>query len=150
MDKAEMIKRYGLTSVSAESTDEAVLAAIDAKLKAAGDAAKAVKTKAIEAAVDAAIAAGKLTKEQRQDYVARGEKLGIDDLNAILNDMHKPDTILSHITSGVKGGGNKEREGWTWDDWQQKASAELEEMPVKDPETFKALYKAKYGTEPNL
>ncbi|MBS2100703.1 head maturation protease, ClpP-related [Carboxylicivirga linearis] len=157
MDKAEMIKRYGLTSVTAESTDEEILAAIDAKMKAKDDAVAAERTKSIEAAVDSAIAAGKLTKEQKADYVARGEKLGLDDLNAILGDMHKPQSVTDLIKdkgAGGSGGAKPEakgREGWTWDDYQKKASAELEAMADsshENHETFKALYKGKYGSEP--
>ncbi len=151
MDKAEMIKRYALTSVTAESTDEQVLAAIDAKLKAKDDAVAAEKTKAIEAAVDGAILAGKLTKEQRATYVARGEKLGIDDLNGIIADIQKPKSILDHVKDKGDGDGETDlRADWDWDKYQKEAVAELEEMPTKDPEKFKALYKAKFNAEPSL
>ena len=154
MDKKDLIARYGLTSVTAESTDEEVLAAIDAKMKAKDDAAAAERKKAIIAAVDGAVTAGKLTKEQKDGYVARGEKLGLEDLNAILGDIQKPDSITKHIIDKGAGGSGaaqaKGRENWTWDDYQAKASKDLEAMAAKDPETFKALYKAKYGVEPEL
>ncbi len=151
MNKAEMIKRYGLTSVTAESTDEEVLAAIDAKMQAKDDATAAERRKSIEAAVDGAVAVGKITKEQKANYVARGEKLGLEDLTAILADMHKPESISKHIKSGGKDGApNAKREGWDWDKYQKEAVAELEAMPANDPETFKALYKAKYGVEPEV
>ena len=151
MNKAEMIKRYGLTSVTAESTDEEVLAAIDAKMKVKDDAIAAERTKSIEAAVDGAVAAGKITKEQRAKYVASGVKLGLEDLTAIFTDMQKPESISKHIKTGGKDGNPvAKREGWDWDKYQKEAVAELEEMPTKDPETFKALYKSKYGVEPEV
>ncbi|WP_044262705.1 Clp protease ClpP [Saccharicrinis fermentans] len=152
MNKAEMITRYDLTSVTAESTDEEILAAIDAKMQAKDDAAKAERKKAIVAAVDVAIAAGKITKEQKSDYVARGEKLGLDDLNGIFADMQKADSIISHI-KGDKAGlpsSSAERKAWTWDDYQSKAPGDLEAMAETDPEQFKALYKAEYGVEPEV
>ncbi len=150
MNKPEVIARYGLTSVTAESTEEEIFAAIDAKMKAKDDAANAERKKAIEAAVEGAITAGKLSKEQKDVYVARGEKLGLEDLNAILADMQKPETITSHLRGGKGGSGtpNAARKDWDWDKYQKEAVAELEAMAEKDPETFKALYKAKWGVEP--
>jgi ATP-dependent Clp protease protease subunit len=152
MNKADLIKRYNLTGVTAESTDEEVLAAVDAKIKAESDKAQSVTRKAIEAAVDKAITDKKITKEQRDSYIARGEKLGIEELNAILEDI-KPYTPVSEHIHGKGGKGNpdgEDRTNWTWNDFQAKAVADLDAMPKKDPEKFKALYKAEFGVEPEL
>jgi hypothetical protein len=159
MDKKSLIARYGLTTVTEASSDEEVMAAIDAKIKASNDAAASakadlVKTQkaSIEAAVDSAIAAGKITKEKRAEYIARGEKIGLEELNAIFADMQVYQPISGQI-GGKKPEGSDttpDRKGWDWERYQKEASAELEAMPKKDPALFKALFKAKYGYEPEL
>jgi ATP-dependent Clp protease protease subunit len=153
MKTEDLIKRYGLTTVTAQSTEEEVLAAVDAKVNAGATAmAEAQKSvrKAIETSVDGAVVAGKITAANRDQYIARGEKLGLEELNAVLADMK----VYQPVTAQLHGKGGEtpkaEREGWTWKDYQTKAVAELEAMPKADPEKFKALYKAEYGTEPEL
>jgi ATP-dependent protease ClpP protease subunit len=154
MNKEYLIKRYQLTSVTAESTDEQVLAAVDAKIaegKKAQEDAKAVLKKSIEAAVDKAIEDKKITKEQRDNYIARGEKLGIEELNAIFSDIKPYKPVAESL--GGKGGKKTveaERKDWSFDDYQKKDPAALEAMVKEDPDTFKALYKAKYEIEPEI
>lgn len=165
MDKKTLINRYGLTAVTEASSEEEIMAAIDAKIKAGDDKAKEAETKlkesqkaSIEASVDAAVSAGKISKEKRDEYVARGEKIGLEELNAIFADMQVYETITDKLQGKGGGEGPKatSRKDWDWDKWQTEAAAnkavatELEAMPKKDPETFKALYKAKYGVEPEL
>lgn len=150
MNKEDLIKRYALTSVTAQSSDEEVLAAIDAKIKAGNDTAKAVTTKAIEASVDKAIEEKKITAEQRASYVARGEKLGIDELNAVFADMKAYQPITAQIHAGAVEPQATDRKGWSWKDYQDKAPRALEEMPKKDPKTFKALYREEFGVEPEI
>jgi len=157
MDKKAIIARYKLTDVTEANTEEEIYASIDAKLASATtaattaeqNAANTAKT-AITAAVDQAIVEGKLPKEQRDKYIARGEKLGLADLNAILADMHPYQSIQSKITGGAGGASPEDRKGWTWNDYQAKAPDELESMPKTNPDLFKALYKAEYKTEPEL
>lgn len=163
MDKKTLIARYGLTTVTEANSDEEIMAAIDAKIKAgdnkAAEAEKKLKESqkaSIGASVDAAIKEGKITKEKRDEYVARGEKIGLEELNAIFADMHVYQPVTDKL-EGKKGGeASADRKNWDWDKWQTEAStnkaveAELEAMPKKDPETFKALYKGKYGVEPEL
>lgn len=157
MNKEDLIKRYGLTGVTAQSADDEVLAAVDAKVNAgttaqkeAENQTKATLKKACEVAVDAAISAKKLTPEQRDQYVARGERLGIDELNAILADLRPYEPIAPQIQSKGTETAPEDRKNWTWDDYQAKALAEIDAMPKKDSAKFKALYKAKYGVDPEL
>ena len=148
MDKESLIKRYNLTGVTAQSSEEDVLAAVDAKIEEGNKIAKAAKTKAIEAAVDQAVEQKKITAEQKAKYVAMGEKLGVEELNSVFADMQAYTSITAQV--GGKKEGGESREGWTWADYQAKATAELEAMPKKDPTKFKALYKAEFGNEPEL
>lgn len=150
MNKEALIARYALTTVTAQSSDDDVLAAIDAKIKAGDDAAKAVTKKAIEASVDKAIEEKKITKEQRESYVARGEKLGVEELTAVFADMKAYQPISSQLGDKGTVGNAKGSESWSFDDYQAKASAELEAMPKANPDKFKQLYKAKYGVDPEV
>lgn len=152
MNKEDLIKRYGLTTVTAVSTDEDVLAAVDAKISEGATAASTATTAAIKAAVMQAVTDKKITDKQVDDYVARGEKLGLADLTAVLGDMKAYEPISAHIVGG-KGGDTKtkeDRKDWTWCDYQAKAPADLETMQKADLDTFKALYKDEYGVEPEL
>lgn len=153
MKKEELIARYQLTGVTADSTDEQVMAAIDAKVNANKDAetqAKAAARLAIETIVDTGIAAGKFGKDKRDTYIARGEKIGAEELKAIIDDMQAYNPITAQIKGGAGGANPEERKGWTWADYQAKAPDELEAMPKANPELFKALYKAEYKSEPEL
>lgn len=158
MNKADLIKRYNLTGVTAESTDEEVLAAVDAKLaagkKAEKDAEAAAKL-AIEKVVDKHIEAKVITKEQKAQFVADGEKLGIERLEAILGTM-KPYQPVTHTLKGKESeatASGTDTSKFTWKDFQDKGKdnkaimAELEAMPEKDPERFEALYQAEFGVK---
>lgn len=156
MDKKAMIARYGLTGVTEESTDEQVLAALDAKLKAEKDSATAATTaankKVISQIVAQAVADKLITDKQVDEYTGHGEKLGADGLKAVLANM-KPYEAVASLIQG-KGGEVKpvaeDRKGWGWKDYQEKAPEALEGMPKSDPALFKALYKAEYKVEPEL
>lgn len=156
MDKKQIIAKYNLQGVTDESTDAEVMAALDAKM-AEGDKAKedaqALVKKSIEQSVDAAIASKKINKEKRDEYIARGEKLGLEELNGIFADMN----AYTPVSGSIQGGGaqgskgkEQERKDWKWEDYQEKAAADLEKMPKQDPEKFKSLYKEQFGVEPEL
>jgi len=159
MDKKALIARYGLTTVTEASTDDQVMAAIDTKIQEGKDQAQTAERKlqetqkaSIASAVDAAISASKISKEKREEYIVRGEKIGLDELNSIFNDMQVYQTITDKLDGkNTQGNGSKpDRKGWDWDKYQKEASAELEAMAKTDPETFKALYKAKFGKETEI
>jgi len=148
MDKLSLIARFSLTGVTAESTDEQVLAALETKQKAMQETATAATKKTIEAAVDAAIAAKKITAEKRDSYVARGEKIGIEELNAVFTDMNAYAPISANIT-GDKGGDNDDK-GGKLKAYSEYTNAELQAMVQADSAKFKAVYKAEFGVEPEL
>jgi ATP-dependent protease ClpP protease subunit len=167
MDKKILIARYGLTTVTDANTEEEVMAAVDAKIKASNDRAKAAEDKqketekkSIEAAVKAASKAGKIPEAKEEEYIARGEKIGLEELNAIFADMQVYETITDKLDGEQSGGSgsqaNADRKNWDWDKWQAEAEknktvkAEFEAMPKKDSKAFTALYKAKFDTEPEL
>ena len=156
MDKKAMITRYGLTGVTEESTDEQVLAALDAKMKADKDAAEAATVaadkKVIAQLIAQAVIDKKITDKQVDSFTQRGEKLGPEGLKALFADMQVYQPVADHIQGKGSEGkpGSEDRKNWSWKDYQEKDPQALEQMPKNDPETFKALYKAEYKTEPEL
>ena len=156
--KEELIRAYNLIGVTAESSDTAVLAALKAKTKETEDRltaletkAKTEKTAAIKAALDTAQTAGKITAETRTTYEVIGEASGVEVLNTVLSGLGVKQPIVHSLkpegrgTSAIVASGEK---NWEW--YQKNDVKALESMPVNDPETFKALYKAEFGCDPTM
>jgi len=154
MDKKEVIAKFNLTSVTAESSDTAVMEALEAKLKAQEEAKEKAekelgdsKTETITALVKDGVKAGKIKAESEQTYIEIGEKTGIENLKAILGDINPRESISAKITNKKKtnpDGKGKDRSGWDWDDYQKNDVKALENMRDKEPEKFEELYNAKY------
>lgn len=173
MDKQALITMHGLSGVTAQSSDADIMAAMQAKkaetdrriadsdrkateAQATADNERAqreaLESGAIASAVDAAVSAGKITAAKKEEYIARGKKIGITELNAIFADMGVREPIVRQIGANGKtpATGGEDRSAWSWKDYQAKAPDALEAMPKADPEAFKALYKAEYGNEPKF
>ena len=158
--KDELIRAYNLTGVTAESSDTAVLAALQAKTKETEDRLTALETKAnaekaasIKAALDTAQTAGKITKETRPTYEGIGEASGVEVLNTVLAGLGTKQPIVNSLKPEGKGTstGSVTAEGGKDWEWYQKNDAKaLEAMPLSDPESFKALYKAEFGCDPTV
>ncbi len=158
--KEDLISVFKLKGVTADSSDTAVLAALQAKFKASADRlaaleaqAKTEKETAIKAALDTAEKDGKITAETRDTYKTIGEKSGVEVLNTVLAGM--PVKTTTQKTTVIKDlikndGGNvgtgAAEKNWAW--YQVNDPKALEEMPVKDPDTFTALYNKEYGCDP--
>lgn len=158
MDKKAMIARYSLTGVTEESTDEQILAALDAKMKSEKDtatqAAAEANKKVISQIVAQAVTDKLITDKQVPEYEAHGEKLGADSLKAILANMKPYQPVAGMIQGKGKEASSSaaatDRSGWSWDEYQENEPRALEAMAKSDPESFKALYKAKYNVEPEV
>ncbi len=152
MNKKDLINRFGLTSVTEASTDEDVLKAIEAKIaeqsaKAEKSEAelKALNKKSIENSVDNAIKSGKIKADKRAEYIARGEKIGLNELNAIFEDMQVYEPISGRI-DGKKT--EPSRADWDWNKWQNEDPKGLENLAKTNKEAFNALYKKEFGVIP--
>ena len=144
MDKQAIISRYGLTTVTAESSNEDVMAAIEAKINEGKQEAENVRKAQIKAAIDKAIADKKITEQQRATYEAIGTANGIETLQQVLADIRvMPTPITAKI--GGKQGNPEDRSSWNWDKWQKEDPRGLEAMEKNNPEAFKALYDAEFG-----
>lgn len=162
MKKEELIARYKLKDVTTESSDTAIMEAIDKQLQAEKDKGeqaqaelKAIKDKEITEAVEAAAKDGRITAvegktidEQKATFVKIGKSAGIDALNAALGAAKPHKTIVSQLYSGGKPStetvNDANRDLWDWDKWQKEDSDGLEALAKTDKEAFDALYNAKY------
>ena len=144
MDKQSLIDKFGLTGVTAQSDDAAIEAAIQAKINA-GDAKVAeMKKQQVKAAIDAAIAAKKITEEQRPLYEGIGDKNGIEALNQVLEGIKvQPASVTAQLAPKNSA---EARTDWDWEKWQKEDPRGLEALAKSDPDAFKALYDAKYKT----
>ena len=154
MDKVGLITTFGLTGVTAQSSDEDVTKAIKAQLDAANEraenaekTAKEAEKKRITDAVAKAVDEKKITEKQKETYVAIGEKNGYDTLVAVLSGI-KPVPSLVEVArggaAGGAGGGVAARASWTWEQWQKEDPRGLEAMAKSDPEAFKTLYEGTF------
>lgn len=152
--KKELIEAFGLTGVTEQSSDTAVIAALQAKFKTNEDRltaleaeAKTKKTAAIKAALDTAQTAGKITAETRPTYEGIGEASGVEVLNTVLAGLGTKAPITNVITGGKTSTGSvTDEHDWNW--YQKNDAKALEAMVKDNPDQFKALYKKEYGTDP--
>lgn len=154
MDKEGLIQKFGLTGVTAQSTDKEIEDAIQVKLDAekqrADNAEAAIRDankKRITDTVNAAAKAGKISAEQAATFVAIGEKSGIEALETVLGGM-KPALSLVEATRGgatnQTGAASGISASWGWEQWQKEDPRGLEAMAKNEPEKFEALYKAAF------
>jgi len=138
-----------LTGVTAESSDTAVLAALQAKCKANEERLNALEADATaktDAAIKALLDGAKITAENRPTFEAIGQKNGIEALTTVLSGMGAKTPIIRHLSTEGKGGNVDATKTFAW--YQEHDAKALEAMPLTDPETFKELYKAEYGCYP--
>ncbi|QEE51046.1 hypothetical protein FUA48_16115 [Flavobacterium alkalisoli] len=162
--KKDVIAKFGLVGVNEQSSDTAVIQAIEDhfnnKTATLQSNLQAEKTKyetlektlneqrdtQIKNMLDAGQAAGKFTAAQRETYESIGKASGIQALETVLEGLGK----RTPLSSQVKGGGSGSdttaaREGWDWDKYQKEAPQELEALAQKNPESFGELYQAKFN-----
>jgi hypothetical protein len=98
---------------------------------------------AIDQCVEAAIKSKKITAEKKAHFVSIGKTSGLEVLNATLEMIEpaiKPSDVIHK--SGT--------EGTTYKKMSEVPERELLEMRKKDIETYKRLFKAEYGYEPEI
>lgn len=172
MNIALWIAAFQLEGVTAESSEEAVLAAVQAKqnklnerINALEKDAKAKSDAAVNAVLDGAETAGKFdnvagkTKEQaRAFYKELGEKSGVEVLNVVVaglqgsGSVRKPNimqTIAGKSVTGSAAAQTQVAQNWDW--YQQNNPEALQSMADEshpDHETFRELYKAEFKVYP--
>ncbi|SHK69653.1 Clp protease ClpP [Epilithonimonas mollis] len=160
--KQQLITTLALSAVNAQSSDTAVLEAVQGKindLQASFDKEKEARTKAendlkafkkeqIKAMIDAASASASkpFTDDERTVYDNIGENSGVEALAHVLKTTNKPGSpnISAHIQNGTQGSGPVGRENWDLDQWQKEDPKGLEALATSEPEKFNTLFNAKY------
>lgn len=158
--KKDLIASLKLEGVNEASTEQEIIEAIkkqktaqDAKILDLEQKAEADKEKAIDDLLDEAATTEQISTEQKATYKEVGKALGIDKMKAMLPTSKKPaapvarlDSLIKSAASGTTPGAT----GTTPETWDTLAaqSGKLEALKKDDPETFKALFKSKYGVEP--
>ncbi|WP_281322890.1 Clp protease ClpP [Flavobacterium aestivum] len=160
--KKPIIEALALTGVNEQSSDTAIIDAVNAKFAAekselqgkldaeikkretAEESLKAKAKAAITAVVEAAKKAGKITQDQVATYESIAEASGIEVLNTVLGAIPARNPIYSQIQSHGKTDAVLGREEWDFDKWQKEDPKALEAMAGKEPEKFKELFNAKY------
>ncbi|WP_027394183.1 Clp protease ClpP [Aquimarina latercula] len=157
------ITLLGLQNVTPESSETMVVQAIQARFtalenkynteKAAKEnveaALNAIKEGKIKALLDAAQGAGKFTAKQRDSYEAIGKDSGLETLETVLEGLQGRTSLAATIVPGTTSTptANASRSGWNWDKYQSEDPRALEAKKTNDLDTFKALFKAKFGVD---
>ena len=160
MNVALLIAAFALTGVTAESPEADILTALkkkfetlETKVSNMEAEAKAKVTTAIKAELDAAQTAGKFVpgvgqtvEGVRATYQTIGETAGIDALKTVLAGMGAKTPIASMIRTGSQSTPAAGVQNWDW--YQKNDPSALEAMATDNPDQFRELFKAEYGTYP--
>ncbi|MEE6129080.1 head maturation protease, ClpP-related [Chryseobacterium arthrosphaerae] len=162
--KQLLISAFALKGVNAQSSDTAVLEALQSEFSAlttAKNVAETAKTTAetklkefedgrIKGIIDGAAASiGKpFTDEERKTYESIGATSGVDALELVFKTVTKPQApnISAAIQAGVQGNAPVAgRDNWDFAQWQKEDPRGLEKLATEEPEKFKNLFNAKYS-----
>lgn len=161
--KQLLITTFALNTVNAQSSDTAVVAALQEKITAS----KTDKTTAetardqamaklkeyedgrIKTIIDGAAASiGKpFTDAERKTYETIGATSGVEALELVFKNVSKPQgpNISAAIQAGVQGSAAiAGRDNWDFAQWQKEDPKGLEKLATDEPEKFKNLFNAKY------
>lgn len=152
MDKVVMIARFGLTGVTAESSDSDVMAAVEAKLTA-----ERTEKERLQGVIDAQAKANigttidsqaalkgiTLTAAQKMNLQVIGEKSGIEALVSAMELMAPAKSIVATLGGGTTA--SADRSTWDWDKYQKEDPNALEALAKTDEPAFTALYNAKFN-----
>lgn len=159
--KKPIIEALALTGVNEQSSDTAVIAAVQEKFKAekselqgkldaeikkreTAEAALLEQSKAaIASVIEAAKKAGKITQDQVATYEAIATASGIEALNVVLSAIPTRKSITSQFQEGNYNA-PVGRDNWSFDQWQKEDPKGLEIMSNQEPEKFQELFNAKY------
>jgi ATP-dependent protease ClpP protease subunit len=166
--KQAAIDKYGLKGVTAESSDVAVLSAMDARFAEMSGritALEAGQGAVVEAQATAILSAketqlGKpFNEEQKKTFMTVAKSSGLEVLKTVLSDIAPTPNVQSLIapeakTPGAAAGSTvpADRKDWTWATWREKDAAGLDRLSTSknadDKAAFAALYKNEFGKEP--
>lgn len=165
MDKKLLIAKFQLAGVDENSSDTAIMEALEKKQKettasgnTAADQAEAV-IKTVETITGKLYAA-----EQRKTLLAIGASSGLTVMQETMKFMipannepggeqqpatpAAPAVVNTLISGSSANSGVTDRKNWSWDDYQEKDPAALEKMEGENWDAYSKLYQAKYNVLP--
>lgn len=163
--KKPLIEALGLTGVSENSSDTAVIDAVrqhyaaeNTALKTERDAFKqkfdalnaqiqADQQKAVKDLLDTAQSEGRFSADKRAVYEGIAQANGLEALKTVLaGSPARPSLAGSIQPSGANTpiGIPTDRTGWDWDKWQKEDPRGLEALQAENQEAFDVLFNAKY------
>lgn len=156
--KQMLITALALVGVTAQSSDTAVLEAVQDKLKGLQDSLDVEKQARLEAEkelgeyinkqVSAMIeqaskkAPVAFSEDDKKMYKNIGLNSGVEALAHVLSKASQP--TAPNLTGQIGRTGAKGRESWTFDQWQKEDPKGLEKMSAENPDAFKELFNQKY------
>jgi ATP-dependent protease ClpP protease subunit len=151
MNKTELIARYGLTGVTADSSEADIYAAMDkqiAEAKTAKETAEAAlqaeKDKQIDTIVAQAKAAQKITDAQVPNFVAIGKSAGIEALQTALDAIKPMPTITGMLNNNATIIGGNTAEPKTFSELVALGETVLADWKQNRQADYKRLYEAEY------
>jgi len=159
MDKVTMIARYGLVSVTAESSDTAIFEAMDKKLRTEKEARKTAEDKVaeIEKANITSLIEAKAKEEgvemndaERANFKVIGETAGVEAMKMALSAVKPRKTLTAQLGTGggTPSASKEDRSKWTWVDYEAKAPKDLDKMETENKAEWERLYKAEFDELP--
>ena len=107
----------------------------------------AVRLKAIESEVDAAVKLGKFSADRRAHFLEIGKKIGLADLKGTLECM-PPALRPSQVINRGGNGGASFAAADDYKKWSDVPPPERVALRSNAPERYKELYRAEYGFDP--
>jgi hypothetical protein len=134
--------------LDAKADEQMILSAIattQQENKALRDAEEKVTLQAITAAVETAHRGKRITADQKEHFISLGKKIGLEMLSTTLAAMEpaiKPNELINR-GSGNSGAGTEKK-------WSDLSAQEIEKLKADDFESYKLLFTAEYGFEPEI
>ncbi|CAA0158641.1 Clp protease ClpP [Tenacibaculum maritimum] len=148
--KQPLITALALVGVTAQSSDTAVVAAVQEHIqkieKERDDAVKALDdsvSQQIKVVLDQHEKAGSFDKEQRATYEKIGKSSGMEALLTVLGTPKNQEA--PNISGMIQNNSSEARADWDFEKWQKEDMKGLEAMAEKDPAKFQKLFNAKYN-----
>ncbi len=161
--KQLIISAFGLQAVNAQSSDTAVLEAVQGQItdlknqlqkekderNTAEAKLKSYEDSRINSLIENAskVLNKPFTEEERKTYETIGATSGVEALEMVFRNVNKPQTpgISAIIQAGASGSISAGRDSWDFAKWQKEDPKGLEKLATQDPEKFKQLFNAKYN-----
>lgn len=141
---------FAVNVVAENQTLKTKVTGLEAELLTLRNQAAEARRAEIKNLIDAAVAAKKITEDQRAVYQSLFDK-DFDNAKAVLDSI-KPYMPLTSVPGAMEGivGIPEDRKSWTFTDWQKQDGKGLADLKASNKEAYTALYKKSFGKEPQL